>query len=284
MKILATICYFLLMISNIHLQETPDPNFYIFLAFGQSNMEGQGDIEQADKEGVPNRFLLYPAVNMTIQSREVGTWYTAVPPLCRQWTRISPVDYFGRTLVESLPEDVKVGVINVAVGGASIDVFDEDKAEEYINSAVSWIKNIAAEYNNNPFRVLIDRAKEAQKYGVIKGILLHQGESDNGDDEWPNKVKKIYDRILNELSLDELDVPLLVGELLSKEQGGNYSDHNEIIAKIPSVIDNSYVISSKDCTSQGDGMHFSTEGYRILGKRYAEDMIQFLRERRSSKK
>ena len=278
MKFFIAVCCFLLMLSNIKLEETnPDPNFYIFLAFGQSNMEGQGDIEQQDKE-VSERFKVYPAVNMTIQKREVGSWYTAVPPLCRQWTRISPLDNFGKTLVEKLPEDVKVGVISVAVGGASIDVFDEDKVEEYLNSTESWIKSIAAEYNNHPFNVLVERAKEAQKYGVIKGVLLHQGESDNGDEEWPNKVKTIYEKLLNELSLKQEEVPLLVGELLSEAQGGNYASHNEIIAKVPSVIENSYVISSENCTSQDDGMHFSTEGYRLLGKRYAEKMLEVLKK------
>lgn len=33
----------------------PDPNFHIYLAFGQSNMEGQGDIGQQDKT-VDERF------------------------------------------------------------------------------------------------------------------------------------------------------------------------------------------------------------------------------------
>ena len=29
----------------------PDPNFHIYLAFGQSNMEGQGNIEQQEAHG-----------------------------------------------------------------------------------------------------------------------------------------------------------------------------------------------------------------------------------------
>ena len=39
-----------------------DPNFYIFLCFGQSNMEGAARIEPQDLEGVSPRFLLMPAV------------------------------------------------------------------------------------------------------------------------------------------------------------------------------------------------------------------------------
>jgi hypothetical protein len=44
-------------------------------------------------------------------------------------------------------------------------------------------------------------AKLAQKDGVIKGILLHQGESNTNDREWPNKVKGVYENLLKDLNL-----------------------------------------------------------------------------------
>ena len=34
-----------------------DPNFHIYLCFGQSNMEGNARYEQQDLEGVDKRFL-----------------------------------------------------------------------------------------------------------------------------------------------------------------------------------------------------------------------------------
>ena len=259
-------------------KEEVDPNFYIFLAFGQSNMEGQGDIEAQDLEGISDRFKMMAALNFTTVERKAGEWYKAVPPLCRDWSRISPLDYFGRTLVEKLPEDITIGVINVAVGGCKIALFDEDKAESYLETTEDWLKRAAALYNNNPFRVLVNTAKRAQQFGVIKGILLHQGESDNGDKNWPSNVKIIYDRLLGELNLKEEDVPLLVGELVSKEEGGLCYSHNEIINTIPNVIKNSFVISSKGCSSKNDGYHFNTEGYRLLGKRYGETMYEFLQK------
>jgi len=254
-----------------------DPNFYIFLAFGQSNMEGQGDIEQQDREGISDRFKMMPAVNFTTDGRIAGKWYKADPPLCRDWARISPLDYFGRTLVEKLNDTKSVGVINVAVGGCSIVLFDEDRAESYLETTEDWLKNIAAIYGNNPFRVLVNTAKKAQEYGVIKGILLHQGESDNGDQNWPRNVKLVYDRLLEELGLKEEDVPLLVGELVSNEQGGLCYEHNKIIANIKSEIKNSFVISSEGCPSQNDGYHFNTEGNRMMGRRYGETMYEYLK-------
>ena len=264
---------FLLILSAI-ISAEPDPNFYIFLAFGQSNMEGQGDIEQEDIDGVTDRFKMMAAIDMPQQKREALKWYKAVPPLCRQWTHISPLDNFGRTLVDNLPEEITVGVINVAVGGASIDIFDEDKCEDYLKSTEDWIKEIAAEYGNHPFRILIDAAKKAQESGVIKGVLVHQGESNNGEETWTAKIKLIYERILTELNLNNNDVPLLIGELMRKEEGGVCYAHNKIIAKVPEVIPNSYVISSEGCENKGDGYHFSTAGNRLLGKRFGEKWLE----------
>lgn len=99
------------------LKAAPDPNFYIFLCFGQSNMEGNAKIEPQDLTGVDPRFQMMAAVDDHRLNRKMGEWYTATPPLCRENTGLTPVDYFGREMVARLPKNVKVGVIVVAVGG-----------------------------------------------------------------------------------------------------------------------------------------------------------------------
>ena len=257
-----------------------DPNFHIYLCFGQSNMEGNAAIEPVDREYVNPRFKMLAAVDMNASGRKKGNWYVAYPPLCRGNTGLTPADYFGRTMVENLPEEIKVGVINVAVGGCTIELFDEDQCAGIISSSVDWFKGYCKEYNNNPYRTLITLAKEAQKHGVIKGILLHQGCSNNGQQDWPLKVKRIYLRMLNELGLDESETPLLIGELLSQDQGGICWGHNSVIATAYGPIPNSYVISSAGCPGAADGLHFTAEGYRKIGKRYAEQMLKLLGTRK----
>ena len=254
----------------------PDPDFHIYLAFGQSNMEGNAKIEAQDTANVSPRFKMMAAVDMTSKGRVKGNWYTAVPPLCRDNTGLTPVDYFGRELVDKLPEKITVGVINVAVAGCSIDMFDEDKSQSYLSTAEDWLKGIAALYDNHPYKVLVELGKKAQEDGVIKGILLHQGESNTGDANWPKNVKKIYDNLISDLSLDASKVPLLVGEVVNSDSGGVCGGHNAVIAKVPDVIPNSYVISSSGLASGGDGLHFSASSYREFGKRYAETMLSIL--------
>jgi poly(hydroxyalkanoate) depolymerase family esterase len=250
----------------------PDPNFHIYICFGQSNMEGAGQVEQSDKVNVNERFKMMATVSCN-GSREMGKWYTAVPPLARCNTGLSPADYFGRTLVEKLDENIKVGVIVVAVGGADIQLFEEDGYQSYLNTAADWLKNWAKEYDNNCYKRIIDMAKIAQQDGVIKGILVHQGETNNMQQNWPNRLKAIYENMLSDLNLKGEEVPLLVGET---RRDGVCSGHNQVIANVPNVIPNSYVISSEGLEKTNDDYHFSAQGYRDFGKRYAEQMLKLL--------
>lgn len=262
----------LLLSSNLFSQ---DPDFHIYLCFGQSNMEGQGTIEAKDKT-VDARFQVLEAVNCGNLKRQKGNWYAATPPLTRCYSGLSPADYFGRTMVASLPENVKIGIINVSVAGCKIELFDEDKYESYAATAESWMKSIIDEYGGNPYAHLVEVAQLAQKDGVIKGILLHQGESNTGDQQWPAKVKKVYDKLMTNLALNPDSVPLLAGEVVHADQGGVCASMNSIIAKLPKTITNSYAISSSGCTAAGDKLHFNSAGYRELGKRYAAQMLTIL--------
>ena len=253
----------------------PDPNFHIYLAFGQSNMEGAGKIEEEDLT-CPDRFKTMAAVDFPTLHRTMGNWYTATPPICRENTGLSPCDYFGREMIKKLPEEITVGIINVAVSGCSIELFIEELAPTYISEQSKKMKNITKMYDDNPFRRLVTMAKKAQLDGVIKGVLLHQGETNMGDINWPKNVKTVYDRILKELNLNAKDVPLLVGKLVDRTVCGIKSYHNNIINNITKTIPTAHVIDSANLGHRGDYLHFSPAGYREFGKRYAEKMLEIL--------
>ena len=254
-----------------------DPDFHIYLCFGQSNMEGNARIEDQDRVNVSDRFKMMAVVDNPEMGRVKGQWYTAVPPLCRPGTGLTPADYFGRTLVETLPENVKVGVVHVAIGGCHIETFLPDSISNYVEKrAPGWMKGMLAAYDNDPYARLIEMAKLAQKDGVIKGILVHQGESNTGDPRWPGQLKKVYDNIIRDLDLQGEVVPLLVGEVVNSDRGGVCASHNAVIARVPEVIPQAHVISSSGCDTAFDLLHFNAAGYRELGKRYANKMLQLL--------
>lgn len=251
-----------------------DPNFHIYLCFGQSNMEGNARIEPQDREGINARFKMMAAVDFPRNGRKQGQWYIAVPPLCRENNGLTPADYFGRTMVEKTPDNITIGVINVAVGGCSIDLFDQDKKDAYIAKSANWLQNFCKAYGDDPYQRLIDCAKIAQKSGVIKGILLHQGCTDNGQQDWPERVKVIYERMLKDLGLEAEQCPLLVGELVGQQENGACELHNNVIATMPLVIPTAYVVPSLGCKGNFDHLHFTAEGYREIGRRYAEVMLR----------
>jgi hypothetical protein len=254
-----------------------DQNFYIYLCFGQSNMEGFPGIEQQDKTNVDDRFQVLASVDFPKLDRKKGQWYPAIPPLCRPFTGLCPADYFGRTMVANLPKNIRVGVVIVAVAGCKIELFDKGNYQAYDSTAPSWMKNIIKQYDGNPYQYLVDMAKLAQKDGVIKGILLHQGESNTNDSTWTLKVKSIYDNLIKDLNLNSDSVPLLAGEVVNADQQGACASMNKIIDELPKTIPNSYVISSAGCQArQQDHLHFTPEGYRLLGQRYAEKMLSIL--------
>ena len=257
-------------------QAAVDPNFYIFLCFGQSNMEGAARPEAEDTKSPGPRFLLMPAVDDAQRGRTMGKWCEAAAPLCRPNTGLTPADWFGRTLIETLPENIRVGVIHVAIGGIRIEGFMPDQIAEYVKTAPGWMKGMLEAYGNNPYERLVTLAKRAQQDGVIKGVLMHQGESNTGDPEWAQKVQSVYDHLLGDLQLKPEEVPLLAGEVVQANGEGQCVAMNKQIDELPKTLHTAHVVSSTGCSNGPDKLHFDAAGYRELGRRYGEKMLELM--------
>ena len=248
-----------------------DPNFQIYLAFGQSNMEGVAPPESQDQ--VANaRFK--SLVTCTCAGRTQGQWIPAVAPIVRPDTQLGVLDWFGRTMADSLPSNITIGVVPVAVGGPAITGFIQSAAAAYYSSQPTWMQTFAANYNGNPYTRLVAMAKVAQQTGVIKGILMHQGETDGSAPGWGDTVKTIYNSLLTDLNLKAADVPFLAGEVY------NNTYTNKAIDALPQAIPTAHMISSQGLSigtyTGNQGVHFSAESYREFGKRYAQQMLKLL--------
>ena len=259
----------------------PDPNFYIFLCFGQSNMEGNARPEAVDLESPGPRFLLMPAVDFPEMgerpARKMGEWCQASAPLCRANTGLTPADWFGRTMVASTPDHIRIGVIHVAIGGIDIKGFLPDSIENYAkNKAPQWMKGMLAAYDNNPYERLVTLAKKAQKDGVIKGILMHQGETNTGDPKWAGMVQQVYENLCGDLQLKPEEVNLYVGNIVQADGKGVCIGCKKQIDELPQTIHTCQVISSDGCTNGPDRLHFDAAGYRELGCRYGEAVARHL--------
>ncbi|WP_226010043.1 sialate O-acetylesterase [Halomicrobium salinisoli] len=243
--------------------DVSEENFHVYLAFGQSNMEGQGTIEAQDRQ-VPERFHVLQDKTCSGEGWQYGEWRVAEPPLNRCWAGIGPMDYFGRTMVEEADESIHVGVVPAAVSGADIALFQKG-APIGRND-----RDIPSQFDG-AYQWLLDLAQQAQEVGTIKGMLFHQGETNTGQTDWKNKVAGIVSDLKSDLDIG--DVPFLAGELMYEEYNGCCQVHNQEIAQLPDLIPNAHVVSAEGLDNQ-DQYHFSTEAYREFGRRYAEEMLQ----------
>jgi len=252
-----------------------DTNFWIFLCFGQSNMESGGPMNDADRN-VDKRLQVMADADSAKRGWKKGEWYDAIPPLSTRGSGICMVDYFGRTMVSNLPPNIRIGIIKVSIPGTKIEMFQKDIYTNYLATVQSWMLSYVKAYGGNPYQYMVDQAKLAQQQGVIKGFLLHQGESNPNDHEWPNKVKSIYDNLVKDLKLPTGQVPFLAGETVNADQQGVCAGFNTIMADLPKTLPTARVVSSAGCTCNPDHMHFNSAGSREFGKRYGEIMLEAL--------
>ena len=255
-----------------------DPNLHIYLAYGQSNMSGQATVTDKDRAQDP-RFLVLRAANHSNQT--VGEFYPAAPPMGHSASKVGIADIFGRTMVANLPDSIKVAVANIAIGGQSIDLFDKDRNKAYVQNAKNkgdtwWIQYLD-EYGGDVYKRIVEMGKVAKQKGVIKGFLFHQGEADYQMNDWPSRVKKVYDDLIAELELDPEKTPILIGELAPT---GDLGWRNDAVKQAADLIPNGHLISAQGCPALKEPnytLHFTREGYETFGKRYAETMLELLK-------
>ncbi|HWP05265.1 MAG TPA: sialate O-acetylesterase [Polyangiaceae bacterium] len=235
-----------------------DPKFLIFLLIGQSNMVGQPQPQAQDLEQDPRiKVLAYDDCSNV--NRKYNQWYTAYPPLHQCDAGVGPGDYFAKTLIQTLPDGYTIGLVPLGVNGAPIDVFRKNvprpgwelPPDNHWETGYEWI---------------LSRALEAQKVGVIRGLLFHQGESNSGEPEWVDHVKGLATDLRTDLGIG--DVPFLAGELY---YDGCCKEHNALVKQVTDSLANAFLVSASGLKGT-DQYHFDLAGQRELGKRYGMAM------------
>jgi len=148
-------------------------------------------------------------------------------------------------------EDVKIGLIPCAVGGTPIRRWQQ---------------------NGDLYQAALKRAKLAQKVGVIKGILWHQGESDSGNED----TAKIYEQQLHAMiaawrkDLGNEKISVVVGELGQFfKRAKHKSTVDNALKVLPNKVKHTAWVTSEGLGHKGDVVHFNAAAYREFGKRYA---------------
>ena len=71
-------------------------------------------------------------------------------------------------------------------------------------------------------------------------------------------------------------MPLLAGEVVQADGQGQCIAMNKQIDELPKTLHTAQVISSTGCSNGPDRLHFDAAGYRELGTRYGERMLELL--------
>lgn len=223
----------------------------IFLMIGQSNMAGRGTMIEGDEKVFDgNVFLLddkgeaVPATNPLNQFSSIGKDLSV--------QQIGPGFSFSQAITKATGRKVLL-VVN-ARGGSSISEWKV--GDHYYNEAVR-------------------RTKQALKYGRVKAILWHQGESNSSyPSSYLDNLAPIVDGLRKETGA--LSAPFIAGEIARWHQ--NEAKFNPVIRQISDRIQFSDYVSSEDCKplypNDLEDPHFSRDGQILLGKRYAEKVLE----------
>ena len=227
-------------------------NLWVFILAGQSNMAGRGLVEPQDT--IPNTRIY------TIN--EQGDLIFAKEPLHFYEPSMRGLDCglsFGKALIEQIPDSISVLVIPTAVGGSSITQWLNDSEHRNVKLLSNFKEKVAL----------------GRRFGEIKGILWHQGESDAKLDDVPqhqSRLSQLFQTFRN-ISGNE-KTPILMGELGSYSSNDLWLQINTQIKSYVSTDPYAELINTSDLKEKGDKVHFNSEAQRHMGERFASEFIK----------
>lgn len=223
---------------------------------GQSNMAGRGDFGDVPEIKNPDCFML-----------RNGLWQKMSEPINPD-RNIFTYFHSGRGLSASFADEYakhfgeQIGLIPCAEGGSRLDQWEPG----------------GLLYDN-----AINNARLAMRTSTLTGILWHQGESDCHSEEDAKTYLARFVSMIEQLRKDlgNEALPVVVGGLGDFLE--DYDDEikykhtktvQEALKQIPSTIQNCAFASAEGLTDRGDGVHFNSKSYRVLGERYFQSYLE----------
>lgn len=227
-----------------------DSNFYIYLALGQSNMAGRGEISGKYARLQHDRVVMMDQENQ---------WVPARHPVHFDKPKVigtGPALSFGIKMAQKY-RNHKIGLVPCAVGGTSIQHWKPGAYDDRTDT--------------HPWDDAKVRIREAMRHGVIKGVIWHQGESDSAPEKAAHYLEDLRDLIqrLRDLTGNP-DLPFVAGELGQYREV--YGHINRVLEKLPAAVPYTAVASSRGLKPMADGTHFNSKSSHRLGKRMARQM------------
>lgn len=247
-RLLSSFCFALVAASLFAADQSttgyngPKDKLHVYLLIGQSNMAGRAPFSGEEGETIDRCYLLNDKDNWEPAKNPLNRYSTIRKDLKIQ--KMNPGYTFAKVMTEKQKE-ISIGLIVNAKGGTRIEEWK--KGGKFYNEAIR-------------------RTKEAQKSGTLKGILWHQGESNNGQPEgYLEKLTTLIADVRKDLGIAEL--PFVAGQI------NNGPAINDQIAKIPATVPSTGYASAEGLKAM-DRWHFDAPSMKLLGERYAEEMLK----------
>lgn len=229
---------------------TPE-TFDIFLCIGQSNMAGRGELIESDKDSIPGVWILKPDGGIEKATNPLNKYSSVRKDLSVQ--QMSPAYGFCTKLYEKTEKPILL-VVN-AKGGTGIG---------------NWIPNSTSD---TLYSAALRRTKQSLKYGTLKGIIWHQGESNASTwTTYMGHLKNMVDAFRSDLGM--ADLPFVAGEI--HHEHSNAMQFNKMIQGISESITNSDWVSAQGLTLNSDHLHHDRASQIVLGGRYADAVYRLV--------
>ncbi|MHA4893574.1 sialate O-acetylesterase [Pedobacter sp. PWIIR3] len=254
MKKASTIlCSCLLAWSTLALGQSPRPKkLELYILVGQSNMAGRGKIDSIFVNEGNDHVLMF---------NRAGEWVKAHHPVHFDKPKaagVGPGLAFGIDMAIAHPR-AQIGLIPCAVGGTAIERWQPGAYD--------------AATKTHPYDDAVERIKKAMAYGVVKGIIWHQGEANSSPQNsvsYLAQLKELVGRLRALVGNPKL--PFIVGELGTFRKA--FVQFNNKLDSVPLLIPYAGLASSKGLVHKGDSTHFDGNSAQMLGKRFAAEMIR----------
>lgn len=247
--------FYLILAAMMLLTSCNKSGYDVYLLIGQSNMAGRGTMIAADTLTAIEGVWLLDGNGLPEPAKSPLNKYSGIRKRL-ELQQICPGNAFAEEMHKANGKKILL-VVN-ARGGSALE---------------DWMK---ANRNSSFFEGTVGRTLQAQKYGKLKAILWHQGESNSSRTEHYLDSLQVFVSDLRK-ELGEENVPFIAGEIAGWHK--NAGQFNEMISHISEYIPEAYYVSSLGCTQLKDDSdpHFSRDGQLLLGKRYAEKLIEISR-------
>ena len=232
----------------------------LFLLVGQSNMVGWAPLPE-EKQTDSRIYVFGNDYRWRVASDPIDDAYNQVDKVSEDLNAAySPSLAFALASLDHQPEAV-IGLIPCAKNSSAI---------------VQWQRNLS---DQSLYGSCLKRAQAASPMGHISGILFFQGETDALDPIlYPEPEPHAFDwaQLFSEFvtdlrqDLDEPDLPVVFAQLGSNPRSSDFANWDVVKKQQSSFRLPMTAMITTDDLPLMDGIHFTTDSYRTIGRRFAD--------------